>query len=753
MRQYYWSRTTRLVTVALCFAIALVIASSVFGSPPAPDLARYALCDVRVLYIFDEPESIDWSILYYLNDEFGVRLDLVTFGVGTAYRKTVREIPDREIYMHTIFSDANDSTAIDSALSNLFVVRRPDIVIFGNISGNSQLEQLQRRFLDLAPDKQSLFNIVKIYSLADASTADSTPVASVSLNRRELLQRYRQRMELEVPLLFPWFRPNEAGGERLARYDLVKRQLPTSRHDPDFLSGLKTIRLASLIDSVLSQGAVRMAFKKRTGSFLSFFGVSLTTERQTRVRHLMSGLKELVILSHQAQSETDLTGISEFLPYLQRLVAKAQRAVLKEIGLDWEGRIILRDSPHGPKLKFRASLSVNGPQEIELSYIKFQPYWDSSVVVLDSISRKIPPHQSFVQEYLVDIERSRLEARMPESLVFISEIVYGNFPLVVSSTLPIWESPDLGVQFQPGFSFIQPFARLDVDKVVTTTNWKVVITKPKRYYGTVKLDLDVPRGIFAGAYRQEVLLEKGRTREMVRIPFSVSNLFEMGIQQQTLTLSVDGRPVVTDTSIIRIASCHIEDTVKIGFLPDTTGLLEDILRMTDADFRPLTDRSLLTGDLDAYNVIIVGSGALREYPSFHRIKGKLEQYLRHGGSLVIFGQPADWPQGVIPVSLIPAQEAILRTELQNNINEARILKRPHKINEDDLLAWFSKRRQVSAAVVSPAERVYVTSAGATLLSVSRIGDGQIIYCGLPIIEMISRLNLEAIHLFSNILNY
>ena len=154
MRQYYWRRTTRLVTVGLCFAIVLVVGSSVFASSPAPDLARYALCDVRVMYVFDEPETIDWSILYYLNDEFGVRLDLVTFGVGTAYRKTALEIPDREIYLHTIVSDTDDSTAIDSALSDLFSVRRPDIVIFGDISGNTQLERLKRQFLELAPQFQ-----------------------------------------------------------------------------------------------------------------------------------------------------------------------------------------------------------------------------------------------------------------------------------------------------------------------------------------------------------------------------------------------------------------------------------------------------------------------------------------------------------------------------------------------------------------------------------------------------------------------
>jgi hypothetical protein len=37
--------------------------------------------------------------------------------------------------------------------------------------------------------------------------------------------------------------------------------------------------------------------------------------------------------------------------------------------------------------------------------------------------------------------------------------------------------------------------------------------------------------------------------------------------------------------------------------------------------------------------------------------------------------------------------------------------------------------------------------------VTRIGEGQVIYCGLPLVEMISELNIEAIHLLANLLNY
>jgi len=60
---------------------------------------------------------------------------------------------------------------------------------------------------------------------------------------------------------------------------------------------------------------------------------------------------------------------------------------------------------------------------------------------------------------------------------------------------------------------------------------------------------------------------------------------------------------------------------------------------------------------------------------------------------------------------------------------------------------------MSPAIVSPAERVFQTSDGAALLSVSRLGMGQMIYCGLPLLEMVAQLDLEAIHLVANILNY
>ncbi len=218
-------------------------------------------------------------------------------------------------------------------------------------------------------------------------------------------------------------------------------------------------------------------------------------------------------------------------------------------------------------------------------------------------------------------------------------------------------------------------------------------------------------------------------------------------------LSVDGKMVAADTGLVRIASCHIADTVRVGYLPDTSGMLEDVLRMTDAGFQPLTDRTLLTYDLFSYNVIIIGSGALREYPSFRKIKDRLEEYLRQGGSLVLLGQPHDWPQGVLPVAFAPATEYVDQDEITNRIPEAQILAKPYLISDKNLFSSFYRQREVTSAVISPAEKVYVTPSGGTLLSVSRLGDGQIIYCGLPLLQRIAKLDIDGVHLFANIVNY
>ncbi len=373
--------------------------------------------------------------------------------------------------------------------------------------------------------------------------------------------------------------------------------------------------------------------------------------------------------------------------------------------------------------------------------------------MVDDQLRKIIPHQSFVREYLIDIDRERLEAQQPESLLFSAEIGYRKNEITLYKKLPVWETPNLEIKFDPDFRFILPFNGLDIDRIVSSLSIRVVITKPLNFSDSVKLTLTTPVGMFAGSYRSEHFLEKGTTRITFEIPFTISNLFEKGIQRQTITLHLDDKIVAIDSGLIRVASAEVDHKIKIGFLPDSSGALEDILRMTEAFIQPLTLRTLMNYDLDAYKVIVIGSGSLVDFKSAIMTKGRLEEYLKNGGSIVLLGQNQSWVHGLLPVSLAPYVEYVEKSEIKNMVDEARILSKPYPISDKSLFSGFFRKREVSPAIIAPAERVYVTNSGGTLLSVSRIGDGQIIYCGLPILEMISKLDIDAIHLFANILNY
>jgi hypothetical protein len=733
----------------LVLACLLVFAGAVGGST----LIDQTLTDLQVLYVFEDPQTIDWPTLYYLSETSACRIDLLTVTSGHGFYYQTNEIPDRAIFLHHFSVNSDDPALLDSVLAVQFRLRPPDVAIIAATEPASAISKLAEKLQSLSPHAGSIYGLRKVYCEERNGSDSVSSGRVVTIGRREMSEKYHDRMALEIPVLYPWFRVETLGDVRLMRYQLVWSQGLEGQPGPDFLSGLEPLRLMPLFDTLLTAGAVKESFISRARLFILFFDAARRTVGAKRVDNAIAGYKALLALKEQVRSEPGLSGLPDFIPYLEDLATRAQKAVLAEIGMDWHGEIALRDSPHGPKLKFRASLSVNGPQTIELAYIRFHPYWDTTEIMLDSISRKVPPHQSFVREYLVDIERTRLEATMPESLIFAAEIVYGSVPMTMTSSVPIWERPDLKIEFHPDFFFVPPAAQVEVDKIVSAMNWKAIITKPRYYHGAVTLNLETPRGVFAGAYKQSWQLDRDRVTETVRIPFSVSNLLDLGIQNQTITLAVDGRVVAADTGILRIAACKINDKVAIGLMPDTTGLLEDILRMAGANYRPLTDRTLQTGDLEAYTVILIGSGALRDYRSFHLITGRLEDYLRNGGSLVLLGQPSDWPQGVLPAAFTPSIENVTALEVLNRVPQAVLLSRPYAISDDNLLSRMKMRQQVSAAELSPAEKVYVTPTGATLLSVTRLGEGQIIFCGFPLVEMISELNIEAIHLFANILNY
>ena len=734
-------------TLAIFAVLICISASSVLKADPVD----YALSDLRVSYLFDDAKRIDWPTIFYLNDEFGCHVDLVL--VRERFRASHDLSGDgfHQIVLHNLSVNGSDSLWANVAAAELFAERYPDILILGDVDDSSPTMALFDAILKLPFQTDRLFNILRIFRhTGEKVNLDKT---IVTLNGRELANRYRVRMQTEIPELFPHYQKSNSDNLSLTRYELVRDRSGSPRRQADFVSGLERNRLLEVVDSVFVEGPRKKIITRQAAEFMAAFGRARQAKGPEKVGAIIDGYRVLGDLYGQRAFDNLRATATDFNFYLRDLHRAAENAALEAMGLNWAGRIILRDSPHGPKLKFRVAIGADSPLEVILTGVLFHPYWDTITTIVDSASHVIAPHQTFVREYLIDIERSRLESENPDSLRFSAQLDYRGHQMTLESSMSVWDRPDLNVQFAPDYQFVPPFSGIDIDRVIQPTSSKVIITKSQEYADSIKLDLKTPRGMFAGSYRSEHYLPPGITRKEVSIPFSLSNLFEKGLQQQTISLLVNGREIARDTGLVRMASCQIDDKIKIGFVPDSSGRLEDVLRMTRAEFRPLTDRSLMNYDLDAYNVIVIGSGAARNNPSLGVIKEKIEEYLRYGGSLVILGQPDDWPQSILPVSLIPYQEAVQQDEIENRIAEARILSDPYLISDKNLFSAFFRKTEVTSCAISPAEIVYITNSGGSILSVSRLGEGQIIYCGLPLMEMVSRLDIEAIHLLANILNY
>ncbi|MEW6050337.1 MAG: hypothetical protein AB1644_04650 [Candidatus Zixiibacteriota bacterium] len=734
--------------MGLLFGINLLVAAAYAADP-----VRFALTDLRVMYLFEQPEDIDWGTIYYLNDQHGCEVDLVSLRPSATFMHQTTELAGSKLALRQCVVGDTTAVGYDSLLLKLYGDRPPNIVVFGDVGAGPLYRGLRIAVLGRALDTTALFGISKVYQLgpADQDTIDSR--SSVLLNPREKYELYRQRIQDEVPRLLPRLAPQWYSPPSLIRYSLVYRSPLLVGADADFVSGLPTWQLPTVLEACLPDGAVKEAYLRRSRTVISYLVSARNGVEQLRMSALVGAYEEAAALSHQVHANRALMERPGLGSYINDLMSGVTNALLRELGIRWNGKIIVRDSPDGPKLKFVASLSAEGGASVQLASVRFLPYWDSADVILDSVQHAVSAHQTFVQEYLVDVAKARLEAEQPESLLFIADVTTGNLTFPFQTAMPIWEAPDVSVRFQPSFYFIPPVAQLNIDKVVASMHWQAVISKPTYYRGSIGVNLETPKGMFAGAYQSRLSLEKGRTRHSFSIPFSVSNLFELGVQEATVSLSLNGRMVTADTGRIRIAACQIDDTIKIAFLPDSTGLLEDVLRMTGAGFQPLTDRSLTTSDLSAYNVIVIGSGSFREFPSLRAARGGFEDFVRAGGSLIILGQPPDWPQGILPLELTPGTEELSSTDIFNQQPTSELLRAPYQISDQGLLEPLSQKAIVASAVVSPGDKLYVSPSGAAILSVTRLGNGSIVYCGYPLLDMIAELNIDAIHLFANLLNY
>jgi len=735
---------------AVCAAVGLtLLAGQVAYADDDRGIDR-ALCDLKVAYFFAEPSEIDWAAVAFLVTERRCRVALVRVQESDSLRVTRRALDNDDI---SVIDIAGPPARAEAALNSVFNVGKPDIVIFPqNIPdtlGRAILTQANAAVRH-GTGAVDLFSVRKVYRRVDSSSVTQ----GVIMNRREILSSHAGLIAEAIEALFAdaGIRPETLSNSELySAYQLTGYNIRDAFRESEFTSGLNSLRLRVLITAWAPGEASRKSHLSLAESFERDFDAAREKTRRARLDLLASGYRALVTLSALVSGGGFADSAPHYRSYLRALLERARFVTLSEMGLVWSGVIDIRDTPFGPRVKLTADITVAGSLGVELAQVVYIA--DTGDVIIDSLARPVRPHQRLVREYYIDPAILNVASTALDSLRFALVIRYGEMSLRAPATTGLGAGRKLAVRFLPDFRFITRVSDVFADRNIEPFYWKVAVDKPKYFSGDIAVELKTPPGVAAGSAERTITLQSGMESETVQFPFVASSSMADGISRIVLTLKRGQEIIGVDTARIRVAECAIENAIKVGYLPDSTGVLEDILRMTPADFTALTDRALEVADLNAYHTLILGSGCHRQFRSLTRVNERLARFVRQGGVLAILGQPDDWPADAAPIRISPRSARLRGDAITVTDRGHRLFSTPYEVYTGRLTDLVDTRALSSPSAVAVGKSLLSDDAGRALLSIVNMGEGQIIYCGFPLLAQIAALDINAIHLFANLVSY
>jgi len=726
--------------------------SSFVGADGLDDKIRAAGTDIRVFCPATDVSHIQWAPLLYLNQTYGAEIHIALFRNSPAYQLRKSSSPDGQFHLARvgIGPEPDVNMLTDSVIASLFDGDYPDLAIFenGKDGASEWLPDLLENIQELSRnDSTAVSTLASIYRRVDDGRE-----LSLVFNDAELFEKFREKAQ-SLSQTFDFAPPSAYKPERYRRYDLTDTDREKSGGDFIQRSGLSLFRLYGYIEKRLIEGPEKKTALKRLESYRSKIGVASQPwrSRSDKLDYLMEAYAEISGLEQMTQSGLSRLTDSSVIKSIRNLKRKNFMAIEEAAGIHWRGNLEIRETPFGETGKLTLDLDLTGPREIELSYFKFHTE-NGETVIIDSLSKVILPHQRFYREYPIDLSQIDFTEASGDSNLFSIEVIVRGLSLDLYVPFSAYDEENLSITFLPGYTFLKPFTEDQYTSLAQPFDWQLLVTKP---YGSEldgRIIIDNPDGIVVGSFNDRIFMPRGVTARYFDIYFAAGRSIGYDLKKIGASLEVGGQVVAQTSAPVRIVRCEIPETRDIAFIPDKEGKLEDFLRISRVSFRPLTQRSLIRATLNAYDLMIVGESADDYYEIFERIQNRLNEYLRNGGDILILGQSVNWPFDIFEVPIY-ASKALSPPPPRVADKNHPLLNEPYTIDTDRLLNSFPAGVATYPAVVNGGREIISAGELGSYLRVVHINDGYVIYCGLPLLEMAAELNVEAIHLIANLLNF
>jgi LmbE family N-acetylglucosaminyl deacetylase len=204
-------------------------------------------------------------------------------------------------------------------------------------------------------------------------------------------------------------------------------------------------------------------------------------------------------------------------------------------------------------------------------------------------------------------------------------------------------------------------------------------------------------------------------------------------------------------------------TLNVAYVQGVGDNVAPILRELGVPVTVLEPTTLGTADLSSYTAIVVGTRAYEAQPELVTHNGRLLDYARAGGTLVVqYGQYEVTQPGIMPYPITlgrPAQRVTDEAAPVRIVDStARVLTTPNRITERDFTAWVQDRTLYMPATHAPeyAAPLSVNDPGEPpndgAILVAPLGNGLYVYTTLAFFRQLPAGNPGAARLFINLIS-
>jgi hypothetical protein len=303
-----------------------------------------------------------------------------------------------------------------------------------------------------------------------------------------------------------------------------------------------------------------------------------------------------------------------------------------------------------------------------------------------------------------------------------------------------------------------------------------------RYHGTkpanVEIGMDVPQGWDVKPVEPLDFTEPGNQliKYVVRpAAKSTTGAYPLHpyarLGDETFRTSVEPLPSLPtrdwsqpDDATVHVLDLNVPRGLRVGYIAGDNDLVPDSLRDIGIQVDMLSDVQLAFGDLSRYDAIVVGIRAYELRPDVMAANGRLLDYVKNGGTLVVeYERDFAWNRyQPAPFKSTMAQQAVRVTDPDSPVHflipDSPLLNTPNKITLADFQGWVQERGLYFLSNWDPRYKapIGLTDQGEPEASggllYARDGKGLYVYTGLDFFRELPAGVSGAYRLFVNLIS-